>query len=96
MMRSYNKVSTIENLKDAEFKLVIYDGPKWEPQYTGVVVYYTGIVSWDIIEGGSEAEEIESMTDSNSQDEKHEYLVLHYENGETATFRNSHVDMFIR
>ena len=62
---------------------------KWKKEYTGVK-------AWDIIEGGKEAEAIEAETDANSVDEYHEYLVLHFEDGTQATFRNSHVTMFIR
>lgn len=52
---------------------------------------YTDVTCWDIIEGGAEAEEIEK---NGLVDDYHEYLVLHFLNGNTATFRNSYVDMF--
>ena len=97
MMRSYNSTLEFKDLREATIRLVITDGPKYDlRQRTGIIVEYTGVTSWDIIEGGPEAEEIESMTDKNSIDELHEYLVLHFENGETSTFRNTHVDMHIR
>ena len=43
---------------------------------------------------GDRAIEIGLETDENSRDEYNEYLVLDLGNGETATFCNSHVDMF--
>lgn len=55
-------------------------------------IQYTDAVAWEVIHGEA-AELIEAESDS--IDEYHEYLVLHFANGETATFRNSHVDMFI-
>lgn len=97
MIRTYNETFTIssKNLPKATIGLYIFNSNK----YTGNIteekkVEYTGITSWDIIEGGKEAEEIEADTDC--IDENHEYLVLHFEDGTTATFRNSYVDMFIR
>lgn len=51
------------------------------------------IESWEIITG-EDAVEIESMTDDDGIDDHHEYLVLHLTDGNTATFRNSYVDMF--
>ena len=56
-------------------------------------VRYQGLVSWDIV-SGYEASQIEAETDEDSYDDLHEYLVLHFENGSEATFRNSYVDMF--
>lgn len=95
MKRTYTRTMMIEDLKKANIKVYTYEGCK----YDGNIgeerkIEYTGITSWDIIEGGKEAEEIENSTDT--IDEYHEYLVLHFEDGREATFRNSHADMFIR
>ncbi len=95
MKNTYTRTLFIDDLRKATFKLYITEGLKWEDR-NEKEIEYTGVTAWDIIEGGEEAEEIERETDSNSADENHEYLVLHFENGETATFRNSHVDMHIR
>jgi hypothetical protein len=65
---------------------------KSHPDAEEHLVEYTGVTAWDIIEGGEEAAEIEQ---SGMVDEFHEYLVLHFKDGNTATFMNSHVDMFI-
>lgn len=82
------------DLSKATFELEVYDVCKYtkEPAEKKRVIY-TGVSAWDIIEGGKEAEEIER--DSDVIDDNHEYLVLHFKDGSTSTFRNSYVDMFI-
>lgn len=95
MKRTYTETYMISNekLQKATMRIFIYNDNK----YTGNVteekeVKYTGLTAWDIIEGGEEAEAIEN---DGLVDENHEYLVLHFKDGNTATFRNSYVDMHI-
>lgn len=75
-------------------KVYIYDECKYKAD-TEVLenareVIYEGIKSWEIVTG-NDVEEIEA---SGLVDDYHEYLVLNFENGDSATFRNSYVDMF--
>lgn len=98
MIKTYERTMFIENLVDAKVKLYVYENSK----YTGNVgeeeekeVNYTGLKSWSIVDG-DDAAAIEAKTDGSCIDENHEYLVLNFIDGTTATFRNSHVDMFIR
>lgn len=95
MKRTYTRTLFVENLTEATFVLYLTKGAKWEDS-DEIRVEYTGVCAWDIIEGGEEAAEIEALTDESGVDEMHEYLVLHFEDGTEATFRNSHVDMHIR
>jgi hypothetical protein len=74
--------------------LKIYDKPKYDKESNKIAELEYNIKGYDLICGGTAADKIEAETDANSVDDNHEYLVLHLENGETATFRNSHVDMF--
>lgn len=106
MIRTYDGtwVMSNERLQQATIKITVFEEPKYfikgdkvtwndKCEEEGIEVTYTGLTSWDIIEGGKEAEEIEAMTDASGVDENHEYLVLHFNDGRTGTFRNSHVDM---
>ena len=98
MIKTFTRTMFIEDLRNAKVTIYVTDGVKYNLTETSQEkkVEYNGITSWDIIEGGAEAEEIEASTDTASVDEYHEYLVLHFEDGTQATFRNSHADMFIR
>lgn len=76
-------------------KVKVYDEVKYSPFSEQVAeVEYDGVKGFDVVSDPAAVYEIESHTDGNCIDENHEYLVLHLENGETSTFRNSHVDLF--
>lgn len=109
MKRTYTQTWMMSNerLQQAMVKIIVFDKAKYfingdravwndECDEDGKCVTYTGVTAWDIITGGEEAEEIEAETDESGVDENHEYLILHFNDGRTATFRNSHVDMLIR
>lgn len=96
MTKTYQRTTFISNLAEAKVTLFVYENSK----YTGNVgeermVQYTGLKQWSIVDG-EDAKEIESQTDESCIDEMHEYLVLDFVDGTAATFRNSHVDMFLR
>lgn len=99
MKTTYKGTMMIKDLTKAVVELHIYDNCKYTNKRAElgkeIVVRYTGVKSYSIIDGGKEAEEIESLTDPSGIDEYHEYLVLNFENGTTITFGNSHVDMFL-
>lgn len=96
MKRTFTRTQFIEDLTNTTFKLYLYHSPKHVSVIPEHVIEYTGVKSWDLISGGEEAKQVESETDSSNYDEYKEYLVLHFEDGSSATFRNSHVDLFIR
>ena len=96
MKKTFTRTTFIENLAEAKVTLFVYENSK----YTGDVgkerkVEYKDLKSWSIVDG-EDAKEIESHTDGSCIDEMHEYLVLEFTDGSIATYRNSHVDMFIR
>jgi len=66
---------------------------KYEDREDGKDIKYSGCIGFEVITGEAAAQ-IENESDGSCIDEYHEYLVLHFENGDTATFRNSHVDLF--
>lgn len=74
-------------------KVKVYDEVKYQPNSEKVADVVYDISKFEVVDGEL-AREIESMTDDDGKDEFGEYLVLTLKNGETATFRNSHVDLF--
>lgn len=95
MKKTYTRTMMHTDLTKATIEIEVHEALKWEAtQEDSKVVKYNGIKAWSIV-SGEDAAEIESMTDASGIDEYHEYLVLDFANGETATFRNNHVDMFI-
>ena len=71
------------------------------------VKVYDGVKYWDVTEKVAEVEydikdyEVKQISDEeiaamgfDTVDEFGEYLILTFENGETSTFCNSHVDLF--
>lgn len=98
MIRTYTRTLMISEseLSDATFSLDVYENPKYESNASIRKITYNGVKSWSIIEGGDEALEIERDTDESGIDENHEYLTLNFIDGTSATYRNSHVDLFIR
>lgn len=72
----------------------IHDNCKYEKGSKPVALAeYSNLEWWEIV-NGEDAINIELDLDKDEVDPYHEYLVLHLENGETATYRNSFVDMF--
>lgn len=70
-----------------------YNEVKWEAEKKAFEIEYDDVKNWKVV-GGCWAVEIEKDIDEEMIDEYHEYLVIEFYDGETATFRNSHVDMF--
>lgn len=98
MTRTYTRTMMMdeERIQKATIKIYLTESVKWEAaDEEEKVVTYTGLKSWSIVDG-EDAKEIEAHTDGSCIDEMHEYLVLDFVDGTQATFRNSHVDMFIR
>ena len=78
-----------------KFKVKVYDEVKYSPLSEKVAeIEYDGVKGFDVVSDPATVEEIESGADGSCIDEYHEYLILYFENGETSTFRNSHVDLF--
>lgn len=99
MKHTYTRTTfmTNEMLQKATVKMYLYNVDKYTEEITEEKLWkYTGLTAWDIIEGGAEAETIEVECDEASIDPHHEYLVLHFNDGSQATFRNSCCDMFIK
>lgn len=86
--RTYGKVVAVD--------VEIYDNCKYEKESKVVeMARYNNLESWEIV-SGEDAKEIENEIVNNGldADTNNEYLVLHLEDGNTATYRNSFVEMF--
>jgi uncharacterized protein YqjF (DUF2071 family) len=96
MKRTYTRTMMVSDLTKAEFNVILFENNKYTSEDLGKTykVSYKGVKQWSIVDD-EEAEEIESMTDGSCIDDLHEYLVLEFVDGSTATFRNSYTDMFI-
>lgn len=60
-----------------------------------ISVRYENVIGFEVVSDPAKAAEIEAATDGSCIDDYHEYLVLHFADGDLATFRNSYVDMFL-
>lgn len=94
MKKTFNRTMFIDNLPEAQVKVIIYDRYKYDRQSKAKErLYFTGLTSWDSISGDDEAKKIEADTDM--IDDYHEYLILHFKDGTKRLFCNSYVDLFI-
>lgn len=88
-------VELLKGAGDMKVMVKVYDEVKYSPFSEKVAeVEYDGVKGFDVVSDPAAVDEIESMADAASIDENHEYLVIYFENGETSTFGNSHVDLF--
>ena len=72
----------------------MYNGIKYDRNSKkSAEVVYNNIKGYEVVTG-EKAALIGKETDENSLDEYNEYLIIHLETGETATFCNSHIDLF--
>lgn len=70
----------------------LYETTKYEAAEKSHEIEYDKVVGFKVV-AGRDADQIEAESNG-FIDEYHEYLVIEFENGETSTFRNSHVDLF--
>lgn len=97
MKTTYTRTLMKKDLSKVTVTLEIHEGCKYtankiEDLGKSTEIEYKGIKSWSIIVGGDEAKAIEM---NGLEDEFHEYLIIELLDGTMATFRNSHVDMFL-
>ncbi len=98
MIKSYERTLFRRTLEGRTVEIHTYENCKYHARSMEnlgqeTITSYTDVESWDIVTGGKEAEAIEQCC--LTVDEYHEYLILHFSDGHTLTFRNSHTDMFV-
>lgn len=98
MKTTYNRTMMKDN-EALQKALIIIDITETVKYFSNpgeeTTINYTGLTQWSIVTD-EDALEIEANLSESEKDEFHEYLVLEFNDGTTATFRNSHTDMFIR
>ena len=78
-----------------DVKVKVYNGVKYNKDTEKIgELEYKNIQSYEVV-FGEKATEIGLETDENSRDEFNEYLVITLVDGETLTFCNSHVDLYL-
>lgn len=82
-----------------DMKVKVYNKSKYEKDSVKVEeLIYKDVDSYKVISAGNysseEVKELESQMGESDMDEYHEYLILKLNDGNTATFCNSHVDLF--
>lgn len=84
-----------EMRKTYNAKLNVYPTCKYDPRTAEdeyKTINYTDVVWFEVVSDPMTVSEIEA---SGLVDDYHEYLIIHFANGEQSTFRNSYVDLFI-
>lgn len=96
MKTTYTSTKKFKDLTKAIFKIYLFNESKYGRDFDcdAIEFIYTDVTSFDIIDRGQEAKDIEKEMFPDF-DEYGEYLILHFNDGSQATFRYSYVDMFI-
>ena len=59
----------------------------------GERITHENVEAFEVVHGEAAAQ-LEAEMDGSTLDDYHEYLVLYFTTGETATYRNSYADLF--
>lgn len=57
-------------------------------------IHYDNVEAFEVVEG-TNAAKLEAEMDGSLLDDYHEYLIIYFANGGTATYRNSYADLFM-